>query len=52
MTLFKDVSNDQKRVLTPKAALENGADFIVIGRPITQSEDPEKASKEILNEIR
>ncbi len=45
-------SNDQKRVLTPKVALENGADFIVIGRPITQSEDPEKASKEILNEIR
>ena len=48
---LKSSSNDQKRVLTPKAALENGADFIVIGRPITQSADPEKASKEILNEI-
>ena len=44
--------DDQKRVLTPKAALQNGADFIVIGRPITQSPDPEKSSRDILNEIK
>ena len=28
--------NDQKRVLTPKEAFENGSDWIVIGRPITK----------------
>ena len=32
--------NDQKRVMTPKQALEAGADYLVIGRPITQAEDP------------
>ena len=29
-------SNDQKRVLTPKKAFENGSDWLVIGRPITK----------------
>ena len=32
--------NDQKRVMTPKEALENGASYLVIGRPITQALDP------------
>ncbi|MDP5212037.1 orotidine-5'-phosphate decarboxylase [Pseudoalteromonas tunicata] len=31
---------DQKRIMTPKLALENGSDYLVIGRPITQAEDP------------
>lgn len=38
---------DQKRTLTPKEALERGADYLVIGRPITQAKDPEAAAKEI-----
>jgi orotidine-5'-phosphate decarboxylase len=44
-------SNDQKRVLTPKEAIENGADYIVIGRPITEAKDPEEATRRILKEI-
>ena len=42
---------DQKRVFTPKMAIEAGADYLVIGRPITASKDPEGAFKVILNEI-
>ena len=33
-------TNDQARVVTPEAALANGADYLVIGRPITQAPDP------------
>ena len=33
---LNDKKNDQKRVLTPKAAFRNGSDWLVIGRPITQ----------------
>lgn len=43
--------NDQKRVMTPKEAVDNGADFLVIGRPITQAPDPAQAAKDILDEI-
>ncbi len=42
---------DQKRVATPKAALDAGADHIVVGRPITQADDPAKAAAQILAEI-
>ena len=38
---------DQKRVATPQQAMENGADFLVIGRPITQAADPARAAREI-----
>ena len=34
--LYKNRNNDQKRVLTPKQAYENGSDWLVIGRPITK----------------
>ena len=34
------VHDDQKRVMTPRAALDAGADYLVIGRPITQAADP------------
>jgi orotidine-5'-phosphate decarboxylase len=42
---------DQKRVFTPKMAIQKGADFLVIGRPITQNKNPLKAFKLILQEI-
>lgn len=42
---------DQKRVFTPKMAIEAGADYLVIGRPITASKDPAGAFTVILNEI-
>ena len=40
-------AGDQKRIMTPKQAIENGSDYLVIGRPITQSSNP----AETLNEI-
>jgi orotidine-5'-phosphate decarboxylase len=33
-------ADDQARIITPEAAVANGADFLVIGRPITQAQDP------------
>ncbi len=41
-------ANDQKRVMTPYQAIKNGADFIVVGRPITKAEDPLAAAEAIL----
>ncbi|OIO64073.1 orotidine 5'-phosphate decarboxylase [Candidatus Woesearchaeota archaeon CG1_02_33_12] len=43
--------NDQKRIMTPKQALEQGADFIVIGRPIRNAENPVEAAKNIIKEM-
>ncbi|MCF6220025.1 MAG: orotidine-5'-phosphate decarboxylase [Robiginitomaculum sp.] len=42
---------DQKRVATPKDALRDGASHIVVGRPITQADDPKAAAIEILANI-
>ena len=42
---------DQKRVITPRHALECGADVLVIGRPITASPDPGKAAADSLAEL-
>ena len=44
--------NDQKRIMTPKEAITLGADHLVIGRPITESKDPRKTTKEIVNSIK
>ncbi len=38
---------DQKRVVTPRAALDAGASILVIGRPITQADDPDLAARAI-----
>ncbi|WP_343521294.1 orotidine-5'-phosphate decarboxylase [Sphingomonas sp.] len=38
---------DQKRAVTPRAALDAGASILVIGRPITQAADPDLAAREI-----
>lgn len=42
---------DQKRSMTPKAAFKAGADYLVIGRPITASDDPVAAFARICEEI-
>ncbi|WP_431470346.1 orotidine-5'-phosphate decarboxylase [Sphingosinithalassobacter sp. LHW66-3] len=38
---------DQKRVVTPRQALDRGASILVVGRPITQAEDPDQAARAI-----
>ncbi|MBE1294629.1 MAG: orotidine-5'-phosphate decarboxylase [Rhodobacteraceae bacterium] len=42
---------DQKRVATPATAIADGADHIVVGRPIWKAEDPRKAAEAILSEL-
>jgi orotidine-5'-phosphate decarboxylase len=44
-------SDDQKRVVTPRLALEKGADYIVVGRPIRDAADPRGAALAIQKEI-
>ena len=43
--------NDQKRVTTPAAAIRAGADYLVVGRPITSAKDPVTAARMIVAEI-
>ena len=43
--------NDQNRISTPSEAIKNGSDYLVIGRPITESENPTKALEKIIKEI-
>jgi orotidine-5'-phosphate decarboxylase len=45
-------SGDQRRVMTPKKALEAGANYLVIGRPITMADDPVVAWNRIIDEVR
>ena len=46
-----DTKDDQSRVMTPKQAIELGADYLVIGRPITASDDISASLKEIYKSI-
>ena len=47
----EDAVGDQKRVVTPFDAISNGADYIVVGRPIRNAPDPVEAAKRIAGEI-
>jgi orotidine-5'-phosphate decarboxylase len=44
--------HDQVRILTPREAVEKGADYLVIGRPVTASPDPAGVADTILREVR
>ncbi|MEY4475346.1 MAG: orotidine 5-phosphate decarboxylase [Pseudomonadota bacterium] len=44
-------AGDQRRIMTPEQAVAAGVDYMVIGRPITQSADPEKILHEILTSL-
>ncbi len=43
--------DDQHRIMTPEKALQSGSDYLVIGRPITQSDNPQKTVEKILSSI-
>ena len=44
-------ADDQRRVATPRAAIDAGADVLVVGRPITRASDPRGAAQELAREI-
>ncbi|WP_131794703.1 orotidine-5'-phosphate decarboxylase [Fluoribacter gormanii] len=46
-----NAKDDQSRVMTPKQAIEEGSDYLVVGRPITQAVNPEQVVAEILKNI-
>jgi orotidine-5'-phosphate decarboxylase len=45
-------AGDQKRTMTPREAIEAGADYLVIGRPITKHPNPKEAVEKILAELK
>jgi orotidine-5'-phosphate decarboxylase len=44
-------AGDQKRIMTPAAAITAGADYLVVGRPVTRAEDPRAAADAIVAEM-
>lgn len=49
--LSTDHADDQRRVVTPKQALENGANYLVIGRPVLNAAEPIKVLEQVIYEI-
>ena len=49
---YSNKKDDQKRIITPLKAIKMGADYLVIGRPITSAKNPLKEIKEINNSIK
>lgn len=49
--MLDDATNDQTRICTPKQAIENGSDFLVIGRSITDSKNPSEKLDMILSTL-
>ena len=47
LRLAEDAAGDQKRVVTPRAAMDAGASILVVGRPITRAADPDGAARAI-----
>ncbi|QMV61307.1 orotidine-5'-phosphate decarboxylase [Pseudomonas berkeleyensis] len=45
-------ADDQRRILTPRQALDAGSDYLVIGRPISQAADPAQALAAVVAELR
>ena len=43
--------DDQKRIMTPQQAIQNGSDYLVVGRPVTQAKDPAAVCIDINNAI-
>jgi len=48
---LRSPASDQKRVASPREALARGADFLVVGRPISEAKNPRRAVQQILAEI-
>lgn len=47
----ENTGDDQKRIATPAAAIQSGSDYLVIGRPITQAQNPLRVLEQINQEI-
>ena len=44
-------AGDQKRIATPASAIRSGADYLVVGRPVTGAADPKRAADDVVAEI-
>ena len=50
--MAQDSADDQKRICTPSEAMQNGSDYLVIGRSITQAADPIDKMTQILDSLK